>query len=102
MEKLLFEIGTEEIPANFMSGILAQLKELTEKNIELAIEFDTDAIQNHYSFDMFYTDAEAFATLAEIQNKLGKRDSAKENILKAVSLEPNNKKLLDLKTKLGY
>lgn len=76
--------------------------EKAEKNIELAIEFDTDAIYNHYSFDMFYTDAEAFATLAEIQNKLGKRDSAKENILKAVSLEPNNKKLLDLKTKLGY
>ena len=26
MEKLLFEIGTEEMPANFMPGILAQLK----------------------------------------------------------------------------
>lgn len=26
MEKLLFEIGTEEIPAKFMPGILAQLK----------------------------------------------------------------------------
>ena len=28
MEKLLFEIGTEEIPAKFMPGILVQLKEL--------------------------------------------------------------------------
>ena len=36
MEKLLFEIGTEEIPANFMSGILAQLKELTEKKLNAA------------------------------------------------------------------
>lgn len=36
MEKLLFEIGTEEIPANFMSGILAQLKELTEKKLNEA------------------------------------------------------------------
>ena len=28
MEKLLFEIGTEEIPAKFMPGILKQLQEL--------------------------------------------------------------------------
>ena len=40
MERLLFEIGTEEIPANFMSGILAQLKELGEKKlIEQRIPF---------------------------------------------------------------
>jgi glycyl-tRNA synthetase beta chain len=30
---LLFEIGTEEIPAKFMPGALAQLKELAEKNL---------------------------------------------------------------------
>lgn len=41
MEKLLFEIGTEEMPANFMPGILAQLKELAEKKMtELRIPFD--------------------------------------------------------------
>ena len=34
MEKLLFEIGTEEIPAKFMPGILAQLKELAEKKMD--------------------------------------------------------------------
>lgn len=28
MEKLLFEIGTEETPAKFMPGILKQLQEL--------------------------------------------------------------------------
>ncbi len=40
MEKLLFEIGTEEIPAKFMPGILAQLKELAEKKMtELRIPF---------------------------------------------------------------
>ena len=33
MEKLLFEIGTEEIPAKFMPAILAQLKDLAEKKI---------------------------------------------------------------------
>ena len=33
MEKLLFEIGTEEIPAKFMPGILAQLQELAEKKM---------------------------------------------------------------------
>ncbi len=33
MEKLLFEIGTEEIPAKFMPGLLAQLKELAEKKL---------------------------------------------------------------------
>lgn len=40
MEKLLFEIGTEEIPAKFMPGILQQLKELAEKKMqELRIPF---------------------------------------------------------------
>lgn len=41
MEKLLFEIGTEEIPAKFMPGILAQLQELSEKKMaELRIPFE--------------------------------------------------------------
>lgn len=41
MEKLLFEIGTEEIPANFMSGILAQLEELTVKKLnEMRIPYE--------------------------------------------------------------
>ena len=41
MEKLLFEIGTEEIPAKFMPNILAQLKELAEKKMtELRIPFE--------------------------------------------------------------
>lgn len=76
--------------------------EKAEENMMLAIKNDTDAITNHYSFEMFYSDAEAFAALAEIQSKLGKNAEAKENILKALSLEPNNKKILELKTKLGY
>lgn len=41
MEKLLFEIGTEEIPAKFMPGILRQLKELTAAKMkELRIPFE--------------------------------------------------------------
>ena len=41
MEKLLFEIGTEDIPAKFMPGILAQLQELSEKKMaELRIPFE--------------------------------------------------------------
>ena len=72
------------------------------ENLKLAIKYDTDEIDNHYSFDLFYSDAEAFAALAEAQAKAGHISEAKENILKAVSLEPNNKKLVDLKTKLGY
>lgn len=41
MENLLFEIGTEEIPAKFMPGILSQLKELaTSKLEELRIPFE--------------------------------------------------------------
>ena len=41
MEKLLFEIGTEEVPAKFMPGILAQLKEMAEnKMTELRIPFE--------------------------------------------------------------
>jgi glycyl-tRNA synthetase beta chain len=41
MEKLLFEIGTEEIPAKFMPGILKQLQELAaDKMQELRIPFE--------------------------------------------------------------
>ncbi len=76
--------------------------EKAEENLILANKYDTEEISNHYSFDMFYSDAEAFAALAEAQSKLGKTDEAKQNILKALALEPNNKKLLDLKAKLGY
>jgi len=40
MEKLLFEIGTEEIPAQYMDYILKQYKELAEKKMkELRISF---------------------------------------------------------------
>lgn len=70
--------------------------------LQLAVDNDTDTIYNHYSFDMFYTDAEAFASLAEAQSKLGKTSEAKENILKAIALEPNNQELVNLKTKLGF
>ena len=73
-----------------------------EENMKLAIQYDTDTITNHYSFDMFYSDAEAFASLAEIQAKLNKVSEAKENILKALALEPENKKLQELKLKLGF
>lgn len=41
MEKLLLEIGTEEIPAKFMPGILKQLKELAAAKMqELRIPFE--------------------------------------------------------------
>lgn len=41
MEKLLFEIGAEEIPAKFMPGILKQLKELAAAKMqELRIPFE--------------------------------------------------------------
>lgn len=41
MKKLLFEIGTEEIPAKFMPGILKQLKELAAAKMqELRIPFE--------------------------------------------------------------
>lgn len=41
MEKLLFEIGTEEMPAKFMPGILKQLKELAAAKMqELRIPFE--------------------------------------------------------------
>ena len=72
------------------------------ENLKKAVELDTDKIYNHYSYEMFYTDAEALASLAEAQSKAGHISEAGENIKKAIALEPNNKKLVDLKRKLGY
>ena len=41
MERLLFEIGTEEIPAKFMPGILSQLKEMAAAKMQaLRIPFE--------------------------------------------------------------
>ena len=34
MKKLLFEIGTEELPANYMPNILKDLKELAVKKLQ--------------------------------------------------------------------
>lgn len=72
------------------------------RNLKLAVEYDTDKIYNHYSFDMFYSDAEAFAALAEAQSQLAQTAEAKENILKAIALEPENTKLQEIKMKLGF
>jgi tetratricopeptide (TPR) repeat protein len=72
------------------------------RNLKLAVEYDTDKIYNHYSFDMFYSDAEAFAALAEAQSQLAQTAEAKENILKAIELEPENTKLQEIKMKLGF
>lgn len=72
------------------------------ENLKKAIEYDTDKIYNHYSCEMFYSDADAFAALAEAQSKAGQTAEAKENIAKALELEPNNKVFIDLKAKLGY
>ena len=51
---------------------------------------------------MFYSDAEAFAALAEAQSQLAQTAEAKENILKAIELEPENTKLQEIKMKLGF
>ena len=54
MEKLLFEIGTEEIPAKFMPGILKQLQELAaDKMQELRIPFENTGLW-HASPDDLY------------------------------------------------
>ena len=46
MEKLLFEIGTEEIPAKFMPGILKQLQELAADKMQ---ELRNASIASHSS-----------------------------------------------------
>ena len=91
--------------AHFYLGKVEYFRENYEeaiKHLKLAVEYDTDAIYNHYSFEMFYSDAEAFAALAEAQAKLNQNSEAKENLMKALALEPENQELLSLKMKLGY
>ena len=54
MEKLLFEIGTEEIPAKFMPGILKQLQELAaDKMQELVFRLKISSLW-HASPDDLY------------------------------------------------
>lgn len=70
-------------------------------NFEKAVEFDTEAVDYHYSFGMLYSDADAFFALAETQHALGQNSSASANLKKALELDPQNKKYQELKRKLG-
>lgn len=69
--------------------------------LQLAVEYDTEEIDYHYSFGMLYSDADAFCSLAEAQFELGKHDEARTNIKRALELEPNNKRFINLKSSMG-
>ena len=64
MEKLLFEIGTEEIPAKFMPGILKQLQELAaDKMQELRIPFENIKVYGTPRRMTFIAEAQADSTI---------------------------------------
>ena len=51
---LLLEIGTEEVPAHFMPGILAQLKEkATAKFQEMRLDFDE--VKEDLMYEILYS-----------------------------------------------
>jgi superkiller protein 3 len=76
-------------------------KEKAVENLLKAVEYDTEAIDYHYSFGMLYSDADAFCSLAEAQYDLGQYDEARSNLKRAIELEPNNKRFNDLKSSIG-
>ncbi|MBU1106323.1 MAG: tetratricopeptide repeat protein [Candidatus Riflebacteria bacterium] len=76
---------------------------LTEalKHLEKAVEYDTEDVDYHYSFGMLYSDADAFCSLAEVQHALGSHSEARENVQKAIALEPHNQRFSKVKSQLG-
>ena len=72
------------------------------KNINLpllqrAVDYDTEAVDYHYSFGMLYSDADAFCALAEAQFAAGMLAQAKENIDKALALVPESPRFQKVK-----
>ncbi len=72
------------------------------EHLEKAVEFDTEAIDHHYSFGMLYSDADAFCSLAEAQYDCGRKEDARQNINKAVALEPENQRFIKIRNDLGF
>ncbi len=71
------------------------------KHLEKAVEYDTEDVDYHYSFGMLYSDADAFCSLAEAQHASGKYSEARENLEKAIKLNPQNPHFSKIKSQLG-
>jgi superkiller protein 3 len=71
------------------------------KNLQNAVEFDTEEVDYHYSFGMLYSDADAFFALAEAQKEAGMIEDAKTNLNEALKLAPDNETFLKLKSEIG-
>lgn len=82
--------------SHFMIGELDKALEHLEKTIE----YDGEPYYQH-SFGMTYSDADAFSYLAEVQHALGKTAEASESIKKALELDPDSQRLIQVKAQLG-
>ncbi|MFZ2957403.1 MAG: tetratricopeptide repeat protein [Candidatus Ozemobacteraceae bacterium] len=64
------------------------------EHLKKAVEFDTDAIDFHYSFGMLYSDGDAFAALAEACSAVGDKKAARDAVQRALNLEPQNERFI--------
>lgn len=62
--------------------------------LKKAVEYDTEAIDYHFSFGMLYSDADAFFALSEAQHAQGEEKAARASLQKALELEPQNGRFL--------
>lgn len=70
-------------------------------NMQKAVEYDTEAVDYHFSFGMLYSDADAFFGLAEAQAAQGSLEDARTNIQKALRLEPQNERFIEFQRRNG-
>ncbi|MEZ7891658.1 MAG: tetratricopeptide repeat protein [Candidatus Wallbacteria bacterium] len=70
---------------------LDNMKE-AEVNVKKAIELDTDKIDYHFSFGLYYSDGDSFFAMAQIKKAQGDSAAAREYIEKALKFDPENKK----------
>lgn len=69
-------------------------------HLKLAVEYDTDEIDYHFSFGMLYSDADAFFALAEALAAQQNFAEARKALTSALELEPDNGYFLELKQKI--
>ncbi len=100
----LIQVKTQFAEGYFYIGkcnfFMEELDKAVE-NLQKAVDFDTEEVDYHYSFGMLYSDAEAFCALAEAQHAAGLHDAARDNLKKALELEPGNQRFFQLKSSLG-
>ncbi len=70
------------------------------EHLKMAVEFDTERVDHHFSFGMYYRDADAFFAMGEALAASGDKIAARVYLQKALDLDSENQKFLDFQKEI--